>query len=103
MVVIDTDDVDDGFNHLYPFRSNVQYKALCFALHQLGERPVLKPQSAETVAEDEILDTSELQSTTKAVVVDEILDTSELQSSIDSMLEMESPNQTYYIRSSDAS
>ncbi|KAK9024538.1 hypothetical protein V6N11_004696 [Hibiscus sabdariffa] len=39
---------------------------------------ILDPQSAETIAEDEILDTSKLQSTTEAAVVDEILDTSEL-------------------------
>ncbi|KAK8643788.1 hypothetical protein V6N13_013066 [Hibiscus sabdariffa] len=129
MVVIDTLDVDDGVNHLCPSGSSVQCKeALCSAsIDLIRERDwhtkaptttsadaleyppgndiaieVLEPQSAETVAEDEILDTSELQSTTMAVVVDEILDTSELQSSIDSMLEMESLDQTYYIRSSDA-
>ncbi|KAK8643789.1 hypothetical protein V6N13_013067 [Hibiscus sabdariffa] len=59
------------------------------------EIEVLKPQSI--VAENEILGTSELQSTTNAVVVDEILETRELQSSIDNMLEMEFSNQTYYI------
>ncbi|KAK8493147.1 hypothetical protein V6N13_121592 [Hibiscus sabdariffa] len=62
---------------------------------------ILDPQSAETVAKDEILDTSKLQSTTETAIVDKILDTSELQSSIDSMPETKSLDQKDYIQSSD--